>query len=91
MAEANRDDNRVPVLLGASSVDGTPIEAIANPVNGRLGIYVTIQPRAITVGTVGVRDDNRVPVTLAARSDNGEPMPIHSTPGGLLLIDLNLI
>jgi hypothetical protein len=34
MAEAIRDENRVPVLLGVSSVDGeTPVEIQVNPSN----------------------------------------------------------
>jgi hypothetical protein len=37
MAEAKRDENRVPTLLGVSSVDGvTPVVLYANPTTHRL-------------------------------------------------------
>lgn len=37
MAEAKRDENRVPTLLGVSNVDGiTPVTIYADPVTHRL-------------------------------------------------------
>jgi hypothetical protein len=41
MANAARDENRVPTLLGASDVDGTPVILLADPVTGRLKVTST--------------------------------------------------
>lgn len=41
MADATRDENSQPVLIGVSSVDGeTPIEIAVNPVTGALIVEV---------------------------------------------------
>ena len=37
MANANRDDNRVPAIQGVSSVDGvTPVDIYVNPTTGAI-------------------------------------------------------
>ena len=36
MANANRDQNSVPTLLGVSSVDGTPVAVYVDPITHRL-------------------------------------------------------
>lgn len=53
MAEASRDKNFVPTLLGASSVDGTPVTVYADPTTHRLlvdvaGIAAVIQTDTFT-------------------------------------------
>lgn len=88
MANAARDDNHVPVLLGASSVDATPVMAELNPVTGKLLIAITNESVTAVVGTVAARDDNHVVSAYGVSSVDGTtPVPIHATPGGKLLLD----
>jgi hypothetical protein len=61
MAEAARDFNRIPTLLGVSSVDGvTPVLLQVNPATGRLlvdlssvGVGTVTSVSALTLGTTG--------------------------------------
>ena len=89
MPPAERDQNRVPVLMGVSADDGvTPIPIRINPVTGEvLGMYYAIvhtptPPTRVTAS----RDDNHVPVKQAARTDDDEPMMV-SVRSGRLLVD----
>lgn len=57
MADASRDQNNVPTLLGASSADGvTPIKVYANPTTHRLLVNATAG-----VTGPGTSVDNTVP------------------------------
>lgn len=59
MANAKRDENRVPTLLGVSSVDGiTPTLAAVNPSNNKLQVEadVTIETGDIEIGAVEIKD-----------------------------------
>ena len=91
MPDANRDNNRIPVALGVSSLDGiTPVELEVNPVNDQLSMDVANDAgRAITVGTRITRDANNVPVAAGVSSVDGiTPVPFHVGPNnGRLMIE----
>ena len=69
MANAARDENRVPTLIAASDVDGTPVILLADPVTGRLKVtstgggggagteYADGAARGTATGTLAMGDD----------------------------------
>ena len=79
MTNAPRDNNQIPVILAASSADGsTPVPIKVNPTT-----------HAVTVDDAGTgsdlsgdnasRDDNGVPVMMGVSSSDGEtPVPIYA-------------
>ena len=88
MANAPRDNNRVPTILATSNVDGfTTIPIYVNP---------TTHVVQVDCGNTGSdlsdddadRDENRVPVMLGVSNDDGETtVPIYGDPAnGNLLI-----
>lgn len=88
MAQASRDQNNVPTLLGALSTDGiTPTKVKADPTSHALKVDDN------TTGTdhgrnVAVRDQNFVPVLMAVSSVDGvTPVEVYADSSGNLLID----
>ena len=88
MADAKRDENFVPTLLGALNTDGiTPTLVKVNASNHGLKIDDN------TTGTdhgrnVAVRDSNNVPVLMAVSSADGiTPVEVYADSDGMLLID----
>jgi len=81
MSSGKRDDNRVVVLIGVSSVDGvTPVPIMVDPDTGRL--LATIVSRDASDGTVEQptkRDYNRVTVSMGADSTDNTNPPIPTT------------
>lgn len=60
MAEAKRDENHVPTVIGASNADGvTPLLLYANPVNHGIAINDGLGGSDLS-GDVDIRDQNRV-------------------------------
>lgn len=88
MAIDKRDDNRVTVLMGASSADGTtPTMVKADPTDH------TIMTEDNTTGSdlsgdYAYRDVNRVTVGLAVSETDGiTPVVLYVNASGELLID----
>lgn len=92
MAQAPRDQNRVPTLLcGVSSADGTTLIPITiDSVTGEVLIQVENSDAqgAVTNREIAYRDDNRVPVILGLSDDDGttKVMPV-CHPSGYLRIE----
>ena len=88
MADASRDQNNVPTILGALNTDGETIVPIqANPASHAL---------SINDGTTGSdngpvdapRDENNIPVLMAVSSADGEtPVVLYADSEGKLLVD----
>jgi hypothetical protein len=88
MANAARDENRVTVLMGASSSDGTtPTAAKADPT----AHYVFTDDDTTgsdLSGDIAPRDQNFVPVAIAASESDGiTPVVLYVNGSGELLID----
>ncbi len=101
MAQASRDGNNVPTLLGASSSDGiTPVRIKVNPVNHALVIDDASSGTDHGVANA-VRDQNFVPVLLAVSSTTATvgginyiqgvtPVEVYGVAAtGALLVDSN--
>lgn len=88
MANASRDENRIPTLLGTLNTDGTtPVRVKVNATNH--GLQVANGTTGTDYGTDNaVRDDNRVPVIMAVSDVDGvTPVPIYADSNGSLLLD----
>lgn len=87
MAQAKRDQNRIPTLIGVSTVDGTtPLPVFANPTTHALtaSLSVGIMPLEDKASI----DENRVKSLLGVSSvDEITPIPIgvNSSDNGLLM------
>lgn len=85
MANAKRDQNRVPVLLGALNTDGVTtimIQATTNSLNVNNGITGSDFGK-----TNAQRDQNRIPVLLAVSSVDGvTPVEVYADSSGNLLV-----
>lgn len=86
MANAPRDNNRVPVLLGTLNTDGLTVVPVK--------VNASTHGIKISNGTSGsdngrgtaVRDDNRVPVLLGVSSADGTtPIEVYVDSSGNLL------
>lgn len=88
MANASRDDNNIPTLLGVLNTDGvTPTKVQVN---------ATLHALKISDNTTGtdhgtdsaVRDENFVPVLMAVSSADGiTPVEVYADSSGMLLIN----
>lgn len=83
------DDNRVHILKGVSSADGTTPTAIqVNPVTGAVLAEAVDESVSATVGTALKRDENHISVGAGVSSaDSVTPVPFHATAGGKLLVN----
>lgn len=88
MANAPRDNNQIPVILGLLNTDGsTPTVVKANPTTHILDVSDGTTGSDLT-GDNALRDDNRVTTLLAASSSDGStPVPLYVNSSGQLLID----
>jgi hypothetical protein len=89
MANAARDANYVPTLLGTSNADGiTPMRVYVDPTAHSLDIDDDTTGSDLS-GNVASRDANYVPVLMGVSSADGiTPTPIYGDPAtGKLLID----
>lgn len=88
MAQAPRDENRIPALLGVLNSDGvTPTVVLVDPSTHALSVEDGTTGSSLG-GTNAVRDQNRVPVLLAVSSADGvTPVPVYADSNGALLID----
>jgi len=91
MANAQRDENRIPVGLAVSDTDGeTTLPLYLDSATNRL--LIEIEVVTDNVGTLpaqpAIRDQNNVPVSLAVTDDANEtptPLLIDSRNGFLYL------
>lgn len=89
--QANRDQNRVTVLMGVSSADGvTPVPLRVDPITNALLVEVTFDSdTTIALKTPAKRDENRVTVELAVDT-NGDVRPFSIKPSNnALYLTLN--
>lgn len=88
MADASRDENFVPTLLGALESDGTTLVRInADPTGHALGVDDDTTGSDFGPSNAP-RDNNYVPALLAVSSEDGvTPVVVYATSDGLLLID----
>ena len=74
MAEAKRDQNHVPVLLGYDDRISTTVMAHCDPITNY--ILIEIQPRedytGVSVTEPAKRDQNHVPVMLSVTNDSNQ-------------------
>lgn len=90
MANAKKDNNSVPVIMGVLNTDGaTPTMVKADP-----STHVTDTEDNTTGSDLGAdnaaRDSNGEPVLLAVSEDDGStPVPIYVNSSGQILIDSN--
>lgn len=87
MAQAPRDQNRVPALLGTLNTDGvTPTVVLADPSNHAIKVNDDTTGSDMG-GHNAVRDQNRVPVLLAVSSADGRTIiPIYANSSGQLMV-----
>lgn len=83
MAQASRDQNNVPTLLAASSIDGTPVVVYANPTTHRLLI-----DNANTTGISSINGDTTSAQTIALDNTSGN-VPTLTTVAGATKINIS--
>ena len=93
MANAKKDDNRVPSALAVGDDADAALEPLrVAPANSRLLIDVTVVATNGITGswpTRSPRDNNRIPIAMAVTDDSAEdvtPLRIDSR-NGLLFVD----
>lgn len=89
MAQAKRDSNFIPTLLGTSNADGTtPVAIKANPSTHVISVSDGTTGSDLS-GDIASRDANAIPVFLAvSEADNTTPVAVYADPAtGELLID----
>lgn len=89
MAEAPRDENNVPTLLGTLETDGDTVVPIKADASG--GLLVDDSNTGTDHGgTIAPRDDNFVPAIIAVSSVDGvTPVVVYADAEGKLLVDSN--
>lgn len=88
MTNAKRDQNNVPVLIGALNTDGKTIVSVqVSPTNN--GLKISDDTTGTDYGpTNAPRDNNYVPVLLGVSSVDGvTPVVIYADSSGNLLVD----
>lgn len=80
MAQASRDQNSVPSLLGASSADGvTPVAIFADPITHELVIGMGNGNHPAK--SIAARDQNFVSTLIAVSSADGvTPVAVYANP-----------
>ena len=93
MTSILRDQNRVPVWFGLSSVDGVSLVKInVNPSNGRakMDIGTTVSAVIARLPLNAQRDDNFLPVLTGQSSVDSQiiPISVNPTTGAILATTL---
>lgn len=88
MANAQRDQNNVPTLLGILASNGTTTVAVCADPNSN-GLCVEDNTTGDDMGPANaLRDQNSVPTLLAVSSADGvTPVTVYTDSDGYLLID----
>jgi len=88
MANAPRDNNYVPVLMGVLNTDGTTLVpiAVSSTSNGvKFDLSATI---SFTPSSIALRDANNVTILMGVSSADGvTPLPVSVTSSGAILVD----
>jgi hypothetical protein len=88
MATAKKDNNRVPVLLGTSSVDGVTPIMVKVDASHVLSSNCDVGGSDLSPTDDAARDENRVPVLLGVSSADGiTPVQIYVNANGEILLD----
>lgn len=90
MANAKRDENNVPTILGTLNTDGISLVRIKiNPANGAMKVDNDATGTYIS-RTNDLRDENEVPAMMGvSSSDNKTPTLVYADSSGNLLINSN--
>ncbi len=90
MAQAKRDENNVPTLLGVLNSDGATVTPIQiNPVNHALKVDDNTTGSDLGPSRA-LRDENFVPTKIVVSSaDEITPVVLYADSSGKLLIDSN--
>lgn len=89
MANAKKDDNDYPALIGISCVDGvTPVRVAVNPSNGGVSVDSSTVISVVPAYTTQV-DDNGTPVMKGvSTADADTVLPIYVNPSnGAILVE----
>jgi len=91
MADAKRDENNVPTLLGVLESDGETLVPIEVNVSSNNSLSVSDASTGSDFGPEDApRDQNYVPALLAVSSADGvTPVVVYATSDGKLLVDSN--
>lgn len=88
MAQAPRDQNKVPTLLATSNADGSTVKpVVGEPDNHTLGVNLGDSGSDLSDAPVD-RDQNRVTAIMAVSADDGvTPVPVYlnDSTGELLI------
>jgi len=86
MSNANRDQNKVTVVIGQDDSSNSVVEAKADETTHRL-LATYLGNDGTSNDGIAKRDENHVPVFMAVSADDGEtPVAIFVTSDGKLLI-----
>ncbi len=87
MANAVKDQNNVPVMIGISSADGTTILPVyADPTSHLVQVSDAVTGSDLT-GDNALRDENRITTMLAVSDvDGSTPVPIYVNSSNQLLV-----
>ena len=88
MTDAIKDQNRIPVMMGVSYVDGVTLVPITvHSTNGGLSVD-KINTFAGTIDVNAIRDNNHNPVLMGVNSVDGTLIPVYVNPtNGAILTD----
>lgn len=91
MADAKRDQNNVPTLLGVLESDGETLVRVEVNVASNNSLSVRDDSTGTDYGpSISPRDNNYVPALLAVSSVDGvTPVVVYATADGKLLINSN--
>ena len=88
MANAKKDNNQIPVMLGTANTDGSTLVMVkADPATHSIDSNDAETGTDLS-GDNATRDENSIPVLLAVSSDDGEtPVAVYADPSnGQILI-----
>jgi hypothetical protein len=90
MANASRDENFVPTILGALNTDGTTVAKITAAPDTHFLDVKDSSDGSDHGGDVALRDDNYVTTLIAvSEADGSTPVVLYVDSSGNLLIDSN--
>ena len=87
MTDAIKDQNRIPVMLGVSYVDGTTLVPIQIDSSNNGIVVDRVNTFSGTINTNAIKDENRNNVLMGTNSVDGTLIPVYVNPttGGILI------